>query len=174
MAEEGTTGIDKKLYDIPLGFHFKVEFGSGPNGDDLGISPEGYDVRFQEVTGLTAEVGVETYDEGGENRFSHRLPIRSKFGNLVLKRGMLRDTKLKEWFESALLNFDFSPINVTVKLLNANNEVLESWEFHSVWPIKWVVSDFKASENALVIETIELAYQYYERKNITTTANNGN
>jgi len=161
------SAIDKKLYNIPLVFHFKVEFGAGPNGDELGISPEGHDVRFQEVTGLTAEVGIENYDEGGENRFSHRLPTRSKFNNLVLKRGMLRDTKLKEWFQDALLNFDFKPINATVQLLNQNNEVLEAWEFHSVWPVKWVVSDFKASENAIVIETLELAYQYFERKKVT-------
>lgn len=160
------SAIDKKLYNIPLGFHFKVEFSGGPNGDDLGISAEGHDVRFQEVTGLTAEVGIENYDEGGENRFSHRLPTRSKFNNLVLKRGMLRDTKLKEWFEDALLNFDFKPINATVKLLNQDNEVLESWEFHSVWPVKWAVSDFKATENALVIETVELAYQYFNRTSV--------
>jgi phage tail-like protein len=162
------TEQEKGLYDIPFGFHFKVEFGEGPNGDSLNIDKDSMDIRFQEVTGLTAEVGIENYEEGGENRFSHRLPTRSKFNNLVLKRGMLFNTKLHRWFQDALLNFTFEPLNATVQLMNDNNEVLEAWEFHSVWPVKWALSDFKAAENAIVIETLELAYQYFERKNVST------
>lgn len=166
MEDSPNSGVRAEMYDIPLGFHFKVEFGAGPNGDDLNIGKDSSEVRFQEVVGLTAEVGTESFEEGGENRFTHRLPTRSKFSNLTLKRGMLRSTELRTWFEDALLNFKFKPINMTVMLLNESNEILEAWEFHSVWPVKWVVSDFKASENALVIETVELAYQYFERKKI--------
>ena len=55
------------------------------------------DARFQEVTGLNMELGVETLDEGGINSYSHRLPGRGKFENLVLKRGLLLDTELKHW-----------------------------------------------------------------------------
>ena len=161
MAE---TGVRSEMYDIPLGFHFKVEFGAGDGGKDLAIDNSGHEVRFQEVTGLTSEIGIETYEEGGENRFSHRLPNRAQFGNLVLKRGMLIDTKLKGWFESALHNFTFEPIAVTVVLLNGENEPLDSWSFHNVWPVKWVISDLKAMENAVMLETVELAYQFFERK----------
>jgi len=164
MGLKDKIGVKRELYEIPLGFHFKVEFGSADGNSNLGIKDKDFDMRFQDVTGLTAELGMESYAEGGENRFTHRLPGRAKFGNLVLKRGMLRETKLKKWFEDALYNFVFDPIDVTVHLMNAKNETMESWVFHSVWPIKWSVSDLKAMDNALVIETIELAYQYFERK----------
>lgn len=164
MADSPNTGVREGMYDIPLGFHFKVEFSAGPNGDDLGIGKDSFDVRFQEVTGLNAELGTENFEEGGENRFSHRLPTRAKFNNLTLKRGMLIDTKLRKWFEDAIYQFDFKPLTVTVMLLNDGGEVISSWEFKSVWPVKWSVSDLKATENALVIETVELAYQFFERK----------
>ncbi|HEX6181118.1 MAG TPA: phage tail protein, partial [Chitinophagaceae bacterium] len=62
-----------------VGFHFKVEFSGVGNSDN--------DTRFQEVSGLTAEIGTEELQVGGENRFSYRLPTRARFGNLVLKRG---------------------------------------------------------------------------------------
>ncbi len=55
-------------YYPPVGFHFRVEFES--------ISSESDDTRFQEVSGLNAELGVEELVEGGENRFSHRFPGR--------------------------------------------------------------------------------------------------
>ena len=37
------------------------------------------------------------------------------------------------------------------------------WSFIKAWPVKWVVADLKATDNAIVIETIELAYQYFRR-----------
>lgn len=154
-------GLGNERYDIPLGFHFKVEF----TGGDGSITADGVDVRFQEVSGLSAELGIETYDEGGENRFSHRLPTRAKFNNLILKRGMLMgESPLRKWFEDGINQFSFNPVNVSVKLLNDKGTAISSWEFHSAWPVKWSVSDFKAMENALVIESAELAYQYFERK----------
>ncbi len=139
----------------PVGFHFKVEF----NLDGI---LEG-DTRFQEVSGLTAEIGIEELNEGAENRFSHRLPTRSKYGNLVLKRGMLKNSKLIEWFRDAVENFEFKPADVLVTLLNEEHEPLVGWSFVKAWPVKWVVSDFKAQEGSIVVETIELAYNYFKR-----------
>jgi phage tail-like protein len=50
-----------------------------------------------------------------------------------------------------------------VKLLDQDHEPMVTWNFIKAWPVKWVISDFKATENAIAIETIELAYQYFRR-----------
>ena len=143
-------------YLPPVGFHFRVEFGF--------LAPDSTDVRFQEVSGLTAELGTEEVSEGGENRFSHRLPTRAKYANLILKRGLFTDSELIEWCENAIENFEFEPTTVNVTLLNENHEpVAETYSFVNVWPVKWSVSDFKAQDNSLVVETLELAYQHFTR-----------
>ena len=142
-------------YYPPVGFHFEVRF-SGIGGDN--------DSQFQEVSGLTAEMGVEELTVGGENKFTYRLPTRAKYSNLVLKRGMLKDSGLIDWFKKAIENFEFKPVNLTIKLLNENHQALSSWDFIQAYPVKWAISDFKALENALVVETIELVYQYFTRK----------
>ncbi|HWR89712.1 MAG TPA: phage tail protein [Dissulfurispiraceae bacterium] len=139
----------------PVGFHFRVDFGLG--------GPDENDARFQEVSGLTAEMGTEELVEGGETRFTHRLPTRTKFGNLVLKRGLLKDSGLVRWLSDALENFEFKPVDVLVTLLNEEHQPILGWTFIGAWPVKWVVSDFKAMENALVVETLELAYKYFRR-----------
>jgi phage tail-like protein len=139
----------------PVGFHFRVDF--------LGISDQEIDSRFQEVSGLTAELGVEEVQEGGENRFSHRLPSRAQYGNLVLRRGMVRDSELVKWCEQAILNFDFRPATVHVVLLNTEHQPLSAWDFKGAWPVKWSVSDFSAETNAVVVETLELAYSHFTR-----------
>ncbi len=143
-------------YYPPVGFHFKVEFGFLPQ--------ESNDARFQEVGGLASELGIEEVAEGGENRFSHRLPARAKYGNLVLKRGLFVDSQLIDWCKDAIENFSFEPATVNVTLLNEKHEPLgDTYSFQRAWPVKWSVSDFKATDNSVVVETLELAYSYFTR-----------
>lgn len=144
------------VYYPPVGFHFKVEF--------PGITQKDADTRFQEVAGLSAELTTEELMVGGENRFAYKLPARSKYGNLVLKRGMLADSGLISWFTRAFEDFEFKPVDVEVHLLNENHDVNCSWTFLRSYPVKWMVSDLKAQDSAIVVETIELAYQYFRKK----------
>ncbi|MEO5998627.1 MAG: phage tail protein [Chitinophagaceae bacterium] len=142
-------------YNLPVSFHFNVNIPGKSSGDDI---------KFQEVSGLTAEIGIEELNVGGENMFSYKLPTRARYRNLVLKRGMLQDTQLVEWFRKAIEGFEFEPVDVSIHLLNENNDVITSWDVIQAYPVKWVISDFNAKGNTLVIETIELAYQYFQRK----------
>ncbi len=142
--------------EYPLvGFHFKVDF--------LLSGVKDGDARFQEVSGINVEIDTETLEEGGENRFVHKLPKRPKYNNLVLKRGLLKDTRLVEWIQDAVENYTFSPCIVEVSLLNAEHEALMTWNFMNAWPVKWSLSDFKATEGSVVIESLELVYQYFTR-----------
>ena len=144
-------------YYPPVGFHFRVEFsGMVSKEDDT-------EIRFQEVSGLTAEIGTEELQVGGENRFTYRLPTRPKFGNLILKRGMLKNSVLVDWITNAIEHFKFKPVDVTVHLLDSEHNPISTWTFIKAYPVKWVTSDFKAQDNSLVIETIELVYQYFVR-----------
>lgn len=139
----------------PVGFHFRVDI------EDL--TSGGQDIRFQEVSGLNVSVGEETHNEGGENRFVHRLPSRITYEKLVLKRGMLIGSNLIAWFKNAVESFSFEPKTVTVTLLNGNHDPLEAWSFIQAYPVKWSISAFNAQNNELVIETIELNFQYFRR-----------
>lgn len=142
------------MHDIPVVFHFKVEL-DGTSADQ--------DVRFQEVTGLSAEVSTEEFREGGLNGYAHRLPTGAKYGNLVLKRGFVNGSEVAKWFRRAVENFEFEPKNVTVTLLNEAHEPLATWSFTGAWPVKWSLSDFKAQENALAVESMELAYRSFRK-----------
>ena len=143
-------------YYPPVGFHFKVHFGF--------LKPDTDDARFQEVSGLNAELGTEEIAEGGENRYSHRLPTRGKYSNLILKRGLLNDSGLIEWCKNAIQNFEFKPTTIDVTLLNEKHEpVGDSYSFINAWPVKWSISDFKAQDNSIVVETLEICYSYFTR-----------
>lgn len=145
-------------YYPPWGFYYRVEFSN---------SQERNDVRFQSVSGLSVEYDTEEYKEGGENRFTHKLPVRTKYPDLILKRGMLTGptilagNSIIKWFLDAFRDRAFSPANVNVILMNEKSEHLRTWKIAHAVPRKWTVSDFNSNESSLVIETLELSYRYF-------------
>ena len=119
------------------------------------------DVRFQTVSGLSVEYDMEEFKEGGENRFTHKLPVRTKYANMVLKRGMLAESEVINWCLKAFRDREFAPVDLNVILMNEKSESLRTWKITHAIPVKWSVSDFNASDNAIVIETLELSYRYF-------------
>jgi phage tail-like protein len=143
-------------YYPPWSFYYKVEFSIG--GD---ISGDKNDARFQTVSGLSVEYDYENYKEGGENRFEHKLPVRTKYADLTLKRGMVTDSKVIKWFLDAFRDRQFKPSDINVILMNEKSEPLRVWKVAHAVPKKWLISDLNANENSIVIETLELTYRYF-------------
>jgi phage tail-like protein len=136
------------------GFHFRVEFELFPQSE--------IDVRFQEVSGLTVTVGVEEYAEGGQNRFTHKLPMRTSYNDVVLKRGLFTGSGVINWCRDAVENYNFKPTNVLISLLNDKHEPLRSWYLVNAYPKSWEVSSFNAEQSQVVIETLTLTYNFFK------------
>ena len=140
-------------YYPPVGFHFKVEV--------LDLPPSDNDVRFTEVGGLSVELSTEEIAEGGENRFIQKYPMRPKYPELVLKRGLLTSSEIVTWVRSCVEDFKVEPKNVDVKLLNEEHQPLLTWHVVKAYPVKWSVSDLNATNNTVVVESLQLYYQYF-------------
>ena len=142
------------MFDYPpVGFHFLVTFELFPQTPN--------DFRFQEVSGLDVEMEMETFLEGGQNRFSWKLPKRARYSDLVLKRGMFMGSGIVLWCENACENFVFEPVNITIALLNDSHVPVQAWYVVNAIPKKWSISNFNAQENSVVVESITLSYQFF-------------
>ncbi|MEJ7679302.1 MAG: phage tail protein [Segetibacter sp.] len=135
-----------------VGFHFNVQF-------QLEDGP--VNIGFQDVAGIGVDLETESVTEGGENRFTYKLPIRAAYTNLALKRALITSLELLNWCNNAINNLDIEPATVVVSLLNDQHEPLRSYAFVNAYPLKWSVSNFNAESNNLVIESIELYYQFF-------------
>ncbi len=144
-------------YYPPPGFHFKVEV------QDLLPAHED-DVRFTEVGGLSVELGTEDIAEGGENRFTQKFPLRAKYPELVLKRGVLVNSAVTEWIRQCIEDLTITPKDIFVKLLNEEHQPLLTWQIVKAYPTKWAVSDLNSTSNTVVIESLQLFYQYFSLK----------
>ncbi len=138
--------------DLALGFRFGVFFFAG------GVIPNPLDIRFQKVSGLSAEVKTKSFREGGQNFYDHQLPTGVSHGNLSLERGLVVGSPLNIEFNAAMSLFKFAPSNILVTLFNEEKVPISAWLFMKAFPVKWATSDLNAAEKSVVIDTMELAY----------------
>ncbi len=146
-----------KEYPLPA-FYFKVVFAATSDNDDT---------SFQEVSGISSEMETEDFNEGGENRFVHRLPKSLKHSKLVLKRGVAEmNSPLVSWCRD-VLDGEFikpiKPMTIEVRLMNEEGEPVRVWSFVNAFPVSWEVEGFNSTKNEIAIEKIELSYHYFDR-----------
>ena len=163
------------MYELPpISYYFKVEF-LVPIGlithrlqtinknKEEGNQNQNLDMRFQKVSGFRINMSPHQLQEGGQNLFSHRLPMPYEYSNLVLERGLMKVSPLTIQFQEAMSIFRFTTTNVFVTLLNQNDDPVVGWIFINAYPVSWASSDLNADENKIVIDTLELAYTRYQR-----------
>ena len=137
-----------------VNFYFRVEFIR---------EAEALDISFQSVTGLDATLETESVREGGENRFEHVIPVRRRYGPLVLKRGLLtpEESGISRWFKQVFDDQVVNPIpTVHIKLLNEAHDTTMQWTINNVWPRSWKIGELNAERGEVLIETLELNYNY--------------
>lgn len=153
-------------YIPPVGFYYAVTIlGKG----ETPFPPA--DAGFQEVSGISVTMETEQIKEGGQNRFVHKVPGRTNYENLVLKRGlMVRSSSLADWCTKVFkdnLTRPITPRTIKVSLLDANtdgNDALMTWVFNNAYPIKWEISSLDASKSEIVVESITFAYNYFDKQ----------
>ena len=142
-----------------VGFHFMVTF------ESISASPE--DIGFQEVSGLSVDVETEPLAEGGVNLFTHQLPTKTRYADLVLKRGVPPvNSGLYNWVKKSLDLFLFQPTDLTVVLLNELHIPAATWHVVNAVPKRWEFSSLNAEQGSLLIETLTLSYQYFTHERL--------
>jgi phage tail-like protein len=126
------------------GFRFLVEI--------EGITSGG----FTRVKGLSRELKVESYREGGVNEYEHKLVTQATQPVVVLERGLALED-LWKWAMAAA-DGDIKRKTVWVRLQNEGGERMWSWQIEYAIPVKWTASDLDANASPVVMESLELAH----------------
>ena len=128
-------------------FHFLVNWGGASSG-------------FTEISGLSMETEVIEYREGSSPQNNTiKMPGLQKFGNVVLKRGIVANDNDFFLWAQAIQSGQTDRRDVTISLLNANHEPVRVWKLRNAWPCKVQAADLKAQSNEVAIETIELVHE---------------
>ncbi len=112
---------------------------------------------FTEVSGLQVETTLMDYEEGGNNSFVHRLPTRTKVGNITLKRGITKANEFFQWYMKTVSG-QTDRRNITVIMYDTLGKEVCRWNFDQAFPVKWVGPQFSADGKTVAIETLEIAH----------------
>ena len=115
---------------------------------------------FRSCTGLKSEAEVVELAEGGVNHTTHKLMGRTKFPNIVLKKGFAGPTlwSLRKRFADAAGPEGLKRIDGVITQKGPNGTEAK-WQFMGGWVCKWEGPDFDASKNEISIESIEIAHE---------------
>ena len=146
-ADGNSTGGSEK--DPHLGLRFWVSI------DSIEIA------GFSECSALTVETETFDYAEGGMNDYVHRLPVRTKYGNITLKRGINEGRELFDWFKLCLRDGGSRAMprkNVSILIYDSQQKVARRYDLHDAYPVKWTGPDLKSDAGAVAVETLEFAH----------------
>ncbi len=134
-----------------IGFHFTVEI--------AGVQQ----AKFTDCSGLEAKVDVFEYQEGGVNDFVHKLPGRRSFSNVTLKRGVTSSTHLWEWLHRLATKAAKSSEkkNISIVLYDKKGTEVFRWNLINAYPVKWTGPTMQTEQSAVLIESLELAFQEF-------------
>jgi phage tail-like protein len=111
---------------------------------------------FTRVKGLSREVKVESYREGGVVEYEHKLISQVSFPVLVLERGLALDD-LWQWAQ-AVADGEVKRKTIRIRLQDEAGDKRWAWQIQDALPVKWSASDLDAQNSPVVMETLELAH----------------
>lgn len=114
--------------------------------------------RFSEITGFDAPIDVEHGKDGAGILSVKILGYMTKYGNVVLKQGIIDSKALRDWFTPSL---DGEAVRKTMNIVLSDDagHTVASWQLISARIIKYTESDFEADPSDVPIDTLEIAHE---------------
>lgn len=125
---------------------------------------------FSDISGLGVEIELAEYQDGSDMILRKR-PGRTKYSNIVLKRGLFDgtpgdDSLLEEWFGQVRRGEQGTETHYfTITLQEATVSGIRSrqMKLNGVFPIAWnVVPSVDASGNHVFVEEVSFAVEHIE------------
>ena len=170
---ENQTDVDALLF-VP--FRFRVSFSHQFAPDPIGReqSADRFDLvqcrgEFSEIGGLEMSTTPKTIKEGGRNWGEVQLSTPVSFPNLVLKRGITRDTELWRWIQFIYRTGVYAyradciiEIKETEPGAKGADRMRMRWVARNCLPVKFKGSDLSATASSIAIEELHLAHEGLE------------
>jgi len=137
-------------------YNFLVDIGTGDSSS--------VEAGFSEVDIPPATIDAIEYRTGNDKVSEVRkIPGRTHYGNLVLRRGVIGSLSLYQWWNDVRNGNVKAGRNVTVQLQNEDHtEIVMTWKFLHAWPVRYEFSPLQAKGRETLVETLELAFERME------------
>jgi len=116
---------------------------------------------FTGCSGISLEINVAKQVQATKEgkHYEIKIPGRTKYGTLSMKRGTTDDLKLHEWFQQVVDGkMQEATKTVGVTVLDSEFKPMAKFSFDGCWPSKLSVSDLNAANDEIIVEDISIVY----------------
>jgi len=151
--------VNAHRFDPYKNFKFQVEL---DNRVVAGIS---------KVSAFKRTTEVVKHRSGGENSLDRKSPGRTTYEAITLERGLTHDPEFEAWANrvhhyggDTLMDLDGYKRELTLVLMNERSQPAYRYFIHNCWVSEFTaLADLDANANAVLIETIKLEHEGWER-----------
>ena len=116
---------------------------------------------FLACDGLQASVDVVDFSDG-DNLIARKRPGRTRYANIVLRRGVINNAELWNWFRAVAEGRIERKAGSIIVCGDDGSEVFR-YNFFEGWPCRWKSLDLDADQPGTLVEEIEIAVEKIER-----------
>ena len=119
---------------------------------------------FEQGSGIEGNLGLSAHIDGADTTAGNR-PGRTKYANIVLKRGTVNDASLLEWHKKVLAGTTDRKSGSVIYLDREDKEILR-YNFFEAWPVRLVGATINPQGTGYTIEQLELAVGRIEKAGV--------
>jgi phage tail-like protein len=139
----------RREYDHIGGFNFKVEIDNVTQG------------AFKAVDGLEVETEIIEFQDG-DDRTLRKRPGRTKFSDVTLKRGIVENRELWDWFEEIQAG-KHERKSVSIVLCDDSGDEVMRYDLFEAWPCKWKGFSLDGKGTDVAVEEISFVIEGMKR-----------
>lgn len=118
---------------------------------------------FTACDGLEASIDVVHFADGAiDSVLERKRPGRSRYANIVLRRGSVNNTELWAWFKQALDGKVERKAGSVIVCDDTGKEIYR-YNFFEAWPCRWKSLALSTEDPGTLVEELELAVEKIER-----------
>jgi phage tail-like protein len=119
---------------------------------------------FASLEGPGVSIEILEFREGGDpNAIPRKLPGRTTFANVTLKRGYVNQSVFEAWIGQVREGAPGFRKNLSLVILDRDGAEAARYNLFNCWPASWQVSTLDGKGTDVVIEEVVLAVEWFEK-----------
>jgi phage tail-like protein len=140
---------NSRSFDHRFNGNFKIEIEGVTQG------------AFAACDGLEARVDVVDFADG-DNLIARKRPGRTRYANIVLRRGSTNNAELWDWFK-AVVDGRIERKSGSIIVCGDDGSEIFRYNFFEGWPCRWKSLALDADAPGTLVEELEIAVEKIER-----------
>ncbi len=124
------------------------------DGSSLGL--------FASLDGPGVDIEIREFRAGGDP-ISRKLPGRTTFRNLTLKRGYVNQSFFETWIDQVREGAPNFRRNLSLVVLDRSGNEVARYALFDCWPASWKLSSLDSKGNDVLIEEVVIAVESFEK-----------